>query len=62
MALAGTTLACGAAAAWYEKNHEKISKFIYWKVINRLYSGTLKGELKRINKELDKSSLEKKLQ
>lgn len=51
-------LACGAAAAWDEKNHEKVSKFLYWKVLNRIYSGTLKSQLKCMEKE---SKLEKKI-
>ena len=56
---AGTSVAIFAAIDWYEKNHEKVSKFIFWKVINRIYSGTLKGELKRMEK--DNKNLENKV-
>ena len=56
--LGASTLGLWAASNWYERNHEKVSEYIFWKVINPIRSGSLKKELKKTQEESD---LEKKI-
>jgi len=56
-----TTYGLWAASNWYERNHEKVSEYIFWKIINPIRSGSLKKNLKEMQKKLDQSELEKKL-
>jgi hypothetical protein len=39
------------AGPYFEKHRDKIGKWIFWNVLNKVYSGSLKKELKRMNRD-----------